>query len=87
MSFKRTAPAFQRRKNQQILSSYGRETGRRPQVDVLRGGFGVPTPLRLRIVGRKSSAAAAPGWSEIEAIFVESVKSEYDEDVESVEWA
>ena len=37
MSFKRTAPAVQRCKNEQERCSYGRETGRRPQVRVVAG--------------------------------------------------
>ena len=57
-------------------------------VDVLRGGFGVATPLRLRISGKIEAAAAAGNdrWLHFEEIFADSVKGDYSEEVESIEW-
>jgi hypothetical protein len=57
-------------------------------VDVLRGGFGVGTPFKLRILGKDAAKAAvgAGRWQQIETTFDESVAGEFGEDVESVEW-
>ena len=57
-------------------------------VDVIRGGFGVHTPLKLRIVGKGAAKAAAGAgrWQQIQTTFDESVAGEFGEEVESVEW-
>jgi len=54
----------------------------------LRGGWGVPTPLILRIRGRDAAAAAAGQrrWRLFDETFTDSVKGEYGEDVGSVDW-
>lgn len=57
-------------------------------VDVLRGGFGIDTPIKLRILGRESAmnAVGCARWQMIEMIFTESLEGTYGEDVESIEW-
>lgn len=57
-------------------------------VDVLRGGWGVPTPLILKIKGRDAATAAAGQrrWRLFDETFTDSVKGEYGEDVGSVDW-
>ena len=56
-------------------------------VDVLRGGFGVKPPFKLRVVGRDAGERAAPQrWRHFEEIFNCAVKGEYGEQVESVAW-
>ena len=57
-------------------------------VDVLRGGFGVATPLTLKISGKAAAETAAGNrWRHFEAIFSESPNGQCGEQVDSVEWA
>ena len=55
-------------------------------VDVLRGGFGIDTPIKLRIIGRVAAKAATQRWQQFEETFDEAVEGEYGEEVESLEW-
>jgi len=55
-------------------------------IDILRGGFGLDTPLTLRISGRTQAARAIDRWHKFQEIFDEAPQGRYGEAVKSVAW-